>query len=526
MAIRGRATAARDRRGAGGNPGLILLAVAAALATSLCAHAVEKKFDGGTSGTGTAWNSTTNWNPDGSPVSTDSLTLDNTFLSTLPGNFTLTGANLSVQAITFNANTDGTLSNATSTSALSRLTLNGTGSATDPLISMGANAVSNTFTFRGSSSGGGSGTLSLVVAASGTINVTNPGAVLAIPCVITESGAGRSLTKIGQGTVSLTGQNSFSGGVFLNDGVLSISLDRGLGQVPASASTNLTFNGGTLRLAGATTDANRIFNLAGDGSISADTAGGAGTINGVITGGGAMTKSGSGSIILIAASNYTGTTTISAGTLTLSGSASLSGTPKIIVGTAPSSAATFNVASLSSSFTLSSTQTLAGHGRVVGPIIVGGIISPGTSVGVLTTDNETWAAGGAYAVDLDALPDDAQSGAGTSWDLLQLQSLSVTATSASNFTVKVLAPAIPGWDPNQSRKWKIATFTNNPTVDLSAFKVDTSLFDQNNTDKGGFLLQFGSGQVDLVYVVPEPSSAILVMTGLFWMRRNRRRSHR
>ena len=193
----------------------------------------------------------------------------------------------------------------------------------DPLLSMGANATSTTFTFKGANNGSpaGSGTLGLLLAASGTFNVANPGAVLAIGCVVAESGGSRTITKTGLGTVSLTSVNTFSGGLVLDAGVLSVNADRGLGSVPASPVTNLTFNGGTLRIASSSSQVlsiNRNLRLTGDGTLNIDFSSGTCTIDGQIAGAGRLTKTGQTTLALTSnTSNFTGGFLINQGRVNL-----------------------------------------------------------------------------------------------------------------------------------------------------------------------------------------------------------------
>ena len=129
------------------------------------------------------------------------------------------------------------------------------------------------------------------------------------------AGAG-SLAKSDTGTLSLTGANTYSGSTTLTAGTISIGTDSGLGAAPGSATAgHLVFNGGTLlTTVGFTLNANRGIDLqAGGGTIDV----GAGTLNygGIIAGSGALNKAGANTLTLTGTNTYSGTTTISAGTL-------------------------------------------------------------------------------------------------------------------------------------------------------------------------------------------------------------------
>jgi autotransporter-associated beta strand protein len=128
------------------------------------------------------------------------------------------------------------------------------------------------------------------------------------------------LVKVGTGTLTLTGANSYTGGTQINGGILSVSADNNLG----AASGPISFNGGTLQFGAA-------FSLASTRSITLNSGGGGIDTNGfnitigqAISGTGGLTKAGTNTLTLTAAETYSGATTISAGTLALSGSGSIS----------------------------------------------------------------------------------------------------------------------------------------------------------------------------------------------------------
>ena len=138
---------------------------------------------------------------------------------------------------------------------------------------------------------------------------------------------GGSLTKVGNGTLTLTGLNTYTGGTNLNGGILAVNSDSNLGTGP------LSFNGGTLQAlatGGGITSSKPITLGAGGGTFLAD-AGTASTLSGIISGAGTWTKSGPGLLALSAANTYTGGTIISGGTL-LTQNASALGTGPLTIG--------------------------------------------------------------------------------------------------------------------------------------------------------------------------------------------------
>jgi outer membrane autotransporter protein len=139
-------------------------------------------------------------------------------------------------------------------------------------------------------------------------------------------GAGGSLKKIGTGTLTLAGANTYTGITTINAGVLSISQDANLGTAPAAAvADQLTLNGGTLQAtASFTLNANRGVTLNGGGGTFDVTAANLLTYDGVITGTGDLTKIGTGTLALGGVNTYTGSTTVNAGFLQASSAGAFS----------------------------------------------------------------------------------------------------------------------------------------------------------------------------------------------------------
>jgi len=128
----------------------------------------------------------------------------------------------------------------------------------------------------------------------------------------TISGTG-AVAKDGSGVLTLTGANTYSGGTIFNAGTVAVSVDSNLGALASP----LTFNGGTLQITNSfNLSANRPITLNTPGG-TVDTQGFTTTIAQNITGVGALTKAGVGTLTLTGANSYTGGTTITQGTLQL-----------------------------------------------------------------------------------------------------------------------------------------------------------------------------------------------------------------
>ncbi len=149
------------------------------------------------------------------------------------------------------------------------------------------------------------------IALSGGTVTFNTGAATSIAGVISGAGA---LTKTGAGTLTLSGTNTFSGTpITVSAGTLSVSSDANLGN---TANDITLANATTLQTTGTTTmGAGRAVTLS-SGTATINT-GGATSVAGVISGAGGLIKTGASTLTLTGANTYTGTTTVSAGTLSL-----------------------------------------------------------------------------------------------------------------------------------------------------------------------------------------------------------------
>ncbi len=258
--------------------------------------------------------------------------------------------------------TDGTLAlSGTGSLASSRVDLTGSGVVFDISATTGGATIKDLTGVAGSTVALGTRTLTL-----GTGNSTS------FDGAITGTGG---LVKQGNGTLTLNGANSYTGGTTLNAGILQ------LGTTDTLATTGaLTVNGGTLEINGFS---QTVASLSGAGGTinlinnqltvnNSEVA----TFAGAITGSDRLTKTGTGTLVLSGANTFSGLTLVNDGVLVVNGSI---GGNLIVNG-----------------------GTLQGTGTLR-TVTVGGTIAPGNSIGTLTvTNNYTQLVGSTYQVEVNS----------------------------------------------------------------------------------------------------------------------------
>ncbi len=181
-----------------------------------------------------------------------------------------------------------------------------------------------------------------------------------------QDNASLALTKIGSGTFTLTGENSYTGGTSLDAGTLVIGSDDALGTGALNAA-----DGTGIGFIGDRTVGNSI---ALGGAVTFDTDANSITQSGSISGAGTLAKTGTGTLTLTGTNTHTGGTNVLAGTLLVNGDQSAATGPTSVFGGA----------------------TLGGRGTIGGDVTLadGASLNPGTSPGTLTIDGNLALSGG------------------------------------------------------------------------------------------------------------------------------------
>ncbi|WP_407051591.1 autotransporter-associated beta strand repeat-containing protein [Methyloraptor flagellatus] len=328
------------------------------------------------------------------------------------GSLTLSGGTLTSTA-TFSSSRDATLSSGSTISVATGtvLTLTGVLGGTGGLTASGAGTLvlsgTNTYTGGTTISAGtlqiasntalGSGALSLgggTLSTTGTftfnrnVTLTSSSAVsVATGTTLTLSGVvsgGGGLTTNGAGTLVLSGANTYTGGTTIAGGTVQIAANSGLGNSGGA----VTLSDGTLAVT-ATFSSSRVTTLSGSGGTIVPASGTSLIWSGKISGSGALTKSGAGTLVLGGANDYTGGTTINSGTVSINADNRLgdtSGALTMAGGTLATSASLTisRAVSLSADATFSAAATTIISGAITGS---GRLTKSGTATLSLTGAN-------------------------------------------------------------------------------------------------------------------------------------------
>lgn len=437
-------------------------------------------------------------------VSTD-LVVSTPVAQTLTLNGTNTGAN------TFSGKIiDGVGKVSLTKSAAGRWIVSGNNTYTgDTTISAGTLEIGASGVLGG---GNYAGNISIANASSGNLNV-NSSANQTFSGVISGSGA---LIKNNTGTLTLSGANTLTGATTINGGILTFAnvASKSSGSAVTAAAA------GTVGLGVKTADAayysatnvgdlfntNTLsgFNLNASSGVAIDTTNAGGSFDQTValTGTRALTKLGTGTLILSQANSYTGATTVTGGKLAVNGS-------------------------ITSAVTVQTGATLQGNGSITGAVTVqsGGFLSTGNSIESLTiTGNLTQQAGSTFAYEIDNNVALAVAGdlTAVSGDLtITGSTLTLTELGSGSWgvgeklTLLSYGGTLTGLFTHNS-----ATLVDDSTFDFSGV---TWQFNYNDTVAGsnytGDLL--GSNFVTMT-VIPEPKAALLGALGVLLLLRRRR----
>ncbi len=271
-------------------------------------------------------------------------------------------------------------------------------------------------------------TSSSFIIKSGTISTPIGGSAGTVTLTKNTDGSGTG------GTVTLGTGNTFGGKTTINAGFIATSGESAFGTNPGSFTADqITLNGGGVKSTGTIDfNSNRGITLGANGGTF-DTTGGTITLTNIVTGNGALTKTGAGTLILNNVHTYAGGTNVNAGTVQL-------GVGNIIPDTSAVTVA-------------GGTLDLQNHNETVGAVTVssGSIIGNG---GTLTAASFSVAATGAITFsNSDAVRIAANgtftnagavtsSGAGSNDGIDVQTSTGVAITNASNWSAG--APTTPG----------------------------------------------------------------------------------
>lgn len=448
-----------------------------------------------------------------------------------------TGGSIGIASLTFNGNFNGsnttTIANGTASSHIYHLSSGW--SVTD-------NASSGTVTFDNTSTG----SLKIALIGNGTVSVASGATINFSSNVLVANdtaGAAGAVTKSGGGTLILAGTNTYSGGTTVSNGTLSFA-NGSLGSSGA-----ITMNGGTLQWNGSNTqDVSARITMVNSMNAIFDTNGNSVNLGSSIgsSTSGALVKNGSGTLTLANSSSYSGGTTISAGTLSVTGSGSLGNTSGAVsvgasgilsLGTGVTLGNAISVAgTLTGTGTAAVSGILSGSGSLGGTLAIasGGSVAPGNSPGSLTVDTGgslTFNTGSTYTWDLGSLVDNSNGTAGLHFDVITLSGTAQLFTNSvflvPSFLASNTAPNQGDSFWNSAHTWTVVAGTASSTI-TGTFQVGNS-----GWSNGTFSTSFANNDLALTWspsasAIPEPSTyaALLggaALAGAAWHRRRQRK---
>ncbi|CAN5371465.1 hypothetical protein BH10PLA1_BH10PLA1_06290 [soil metagenome] len=359
---------------------------------------------------------------------------------------------------------------------------------------------------------------------------------LTVTANITQTTGNHKLTKSGAGTLALTGNNSFSGGVSIGAGNIAVGHDSALGNGTYTmtdtsgirsfdtadhtiANVLGTFAGSsavyTFGDATGVANGNLAFADTTSASLSATSAArtfavyNTTTFAGGFSGGtSSLTKTGNGTMNITGTSTYTGNTTISAGRLLVNNSFA------------------------SANVSVAAGATLGGNGTLTGSVITGGntsVISPGSSPGNLTVGSLDASAGARIQFELGN-----SDAAGVSDHLVVSGALTgTTGVNDGGLVLDISAWGFGASGPQTGVAYTLITFGSSTNLTDGDFSVgslgsglvlDTAFGSQ---DVGGssnlFKLNSNSLQIEFSSV-PEPTSLSFLGMGAGALLARRRRA--
>ncbi len=274
-----------------------------------------------------------------------------------PNYSTDAGFATSAAALTAGSHDEITGSFSTDTISINSLRINGANTLT---LNAGQTLTIGTAAGSGIIQTGGSGAITggtaLATSAASndlTVRVDGSGNTLSIDTPITTSTAG--LTKSGAGTLTLSGANTYSGTVNVNEGTLKLAGSGLLGatNIGLNVRQDATFDLNGVNVGTIASGNNSVNALNGAGTITNSGAlaalrvgnnNSSGYFTGLITGTVSLVKAGSGSLSLTSANTFTGPVVLSGGTLAVTSLADI-GTPSAL-GAGDNTDAASNAASL------------------------------------------------------------------------------------------------------------------------------------------------------------------------------------